>query len=156
MFRPDKKGLILIAMQSLQFPFPSSRCPIRQDLSWNITISLHFSPFTNKPATTRNSHKFHSCETHKCCRLCWETIGTETKSLLQTNYVRTVSNIELATHLLLASLPTPWPRNYWLYTQLQIWHLDRCITVFFLFLYCLFTHCLNFCCNTYSSRVGIT
>lgn len=70
MFRPNRKRFMLIVMQSLQFPFPSSRCPIRQGLSWNITISLHSSPFINHSATTRNSHKFHSCETHKGSRLC--------------------------------------------------------------------------------------
>lgn len=92
LFRPDRMGFMLIVTQSLQFPFPSFGCPIRQDLSWNITISLHFAPFTNKSATTRNSCKFHSCETYKSSRLCWETIATKTKSLLQINFIRSVSS----------------------------------------------------------------
>lgn len=142
---------MLIATQSLQFPFPSSRCPIRQDLSWNMTTSLHFSPFTDNSATTWNSHNLHSCETHECSRLCWETIGTETEP--SSNKLRQIcfKHSQSWQHTSSQSLFQPHEPGIISYFMLTCNFGILIDTPLFVDSYC-----LNFCCNTYISRIGIT
>lgn len=158
MFRPNRKEFMLTTMLSLQLPFPSSRCRTRRDLSCNITIALHFSPFPKKSATTRNSRKFHSCETHKGSRLCWEAIGTKAPSPCKLHQI-CFKHIQSWQHTY--SQPLFQPMNQELLLTLYLLAILASwghVTSFLLFFLILFVDlcCLNFFCNTYTSRIVIT